>query len=113
MNIQVRTEETVQILTLPKTPLDSATAKHFAEAAGKITEDNPRVVMDLSLVPFIDSAGLGSILALVRELTQRGGDLKICGLNKGVRALFQLVRMHKVVEVFETPEEATRAFAVA
>jgi len=69
-----------------------------------------RLVIDMSSVQFVDSSGLGVILSCLRQVTERGGDLKVCGLSKGVRALFELVRMHKVVEIYNTREEALAAF---
>jgi anti-sigma B factor antagonist len=77
-----------------------------------VVESATKLVFDMSAVQFVDSSGLGAILSCLRQLNARGGDLKVFGLSKGVRALFELVRMHKVVEIHNTREEAIAAFAV-
>jgi anti-sigma B factor antagonist len=39
-----------------------------------------------------------------------GGELKLCAMSKSLRALFELVRMHRVFDIYNSREEATRAF---
>ena len=70
----------------------------------------PGVVFDMTQLEFVDSSGLGAILSCVRQLSARGGELKLCGLSKGVRALLELVRMHRVVEIHNDVDEAVAAF---
>ena len=41
---------------------------------------------------------------------RRSGDLKLCGMSKQVRALFELVRMHRIFDIYGTREEAVHAF---
>lgn len=101
----------ILVIQLPAGALDAATAKEFRQEADQIFRGQQKVVLDFTKITFVDSAGLGVVLAFLRRITQDAGDLKVCGLNKGVKALFQLVRMHRIVEIFETVEEATRAFA--
>jgi anti-sigma B factor antagonist len=50
------------------------------------------------------------LLSCLRQLNGVGGDLKLCGTSKPVRALFELVRMHRVFELCNTSEDAVRAF---
>jgi anti-sigma B factor antagonist len=71
-----------------------------------VVQSSMRVVLDMSGVQFVDSAGLGAILSCLRQLNAKGGDMKVFGLSKAVRSLFELVRMHKVVEIFNNREEA-------
>lgn len=68
------------------------------------------VLLDLSQVGFIDSSGLGAIVACLK--TQRArGKMAICGVRESVASLFQLTRMDKVVELYPTVEEAAAALA--
>jgi anti-sigma B factor antagonist len=41
----------------------------------------------------------------------KGGDLKLCGMSKQVRGVFELVRLHRIFDILGTTEEAVRAFA--
>ena len=103
----------VTILGLPGEHLDASNAKSFKRDIAPVLEENALVVFDLSSLRFVDSSGLGAILSCLRRLNDKGGDLKLCGMSKQVRVLFELVRMHRIFDIFNTREEAVRAFQVA
>ena len=67
-------------------------------------------MIDLSSVRFVDSSGLGAMLSCLRQMTAKGGDLKLSGMSKQVRATFELVRMHRIFDIFDTSEAAILAF---
>jgi anti-sigma B factor antagonist len=71
---------------------------------------NAKVVFDLTRLRFVDSSALGAFISCLRKLNARGGDLKLCGMSKQVRGVFELVRMHRVFEILGTREDAVRAF---
>jgi anti-sigma B factor antagonist len=100
----------VTIVVLVGAQLDAGTAEEFKHSVTPVLDEHSRVVFDLSRLGFIDSSGLGALLSCLRQLHARGGDLKLCGMSKPVRALFELVRMHRIFHLFDTPEEAIRAF---
>jgi anti-sigma B factor antagonist len=66
--------------------------------------------VDLSHLRFVDSSGLGAMLSCLRQLNATGGDLKLCGMSKAVRAVFELVRMHRIFDIYDTRELAVSAF---
>jgi anti-anti-sigma factor len=71
-----------------------------------------RVVVDLSQVSFISSSGLRSLLLLLKELRQHGGDLRLCALQPRVAAVFDMTGFAQVFAIDGTVAEALRAFAV-
>ena len=71
--------------------------------------EHNRIVLNLSRLRFIDSSGLATVLSCLKRVNARGGDLKLCGLSRSVRTLFELVRMNRIFDLFATPEEAVRA----
>ena len=73
-------------------------------------EANTKLVFDLSRLRFVDSSGLGAFLSCLRHVNAKGGDLKLCGMSKPVRAVFELVRLHRIFDILGTREEAVRAF---
>ena len=50
------------------------------------------------------------MLSCLRQLNAAGGDLKLCGMSKAVRAVFELVRMHRIFDIYDTREQAVSAF---
>jgi len=101
----------VTIVVLPGETLDASNAKEFRrDITSMLDAHTKKVVLDMKQLRFIDSSGLGAVLSCLRQLHAAGGDLKLCGMTKPVRAIFELVRMHRIFEIFNTPEEAIRAF---
>jgi anti-sigma B factor antagonist len=89
--------------------LDASNVKEFKTKAATLMAPGNKVIFELSDLRFIDSSGLGALLSCLRQLNATGGSLKLCSLAKPVRALFELVRMHRVFEIFNTEEEAIRS----
>jgi anti-anti-sigma factor len=83
-----------------------AAFKREMEALGRETN---RVVVDLSEVQFIDSSGCGALLQFHKHFLARGGGMKVCCVSHSVRALFELVRMQRVLDVYPTREQAMQA----
>jgi anti-sigma B factor antagonist len=68
-------------------------------------------VIDLKQVDFMDSAGLGTMIAVLKRISERGGDMKVACLQKKPRMVFEITRAYKVFEIYDTVEEALRAFS--
>jgi anti-sigma B factor antagonist len=100
----------VTVVVLPGEQLDAGNAKEFKRDVAPLLEPCRKVIFDLGELRFVDSSGLGAILSCLRQLNAKGGDLKLCAMTKPVRALFELVRMHKIFEIHTTKDEALRAF---
>ncbi len=67
------------------------------------------MIFDMSKLEFIDSSGCGVILSCLRKINSKDGDIKLFGLTKPVRTLFELIRMHRIFDIFNTKEEAVKA----
>ena len=66
----------------------------FKRGIAPVLTASPKVIFDASELQFVDSTGLGTIVSCLKMLNGSGGDLKLCGMSKSIRALFELVRMH-------------------
>jgi len=90
-----------------------STASDFKKRMAPLLAAHRQIVLDMDAVTFVDSSGLGGILSCLRELSATGGDLKLCRVQKRVRVMFELVRMHRILNIFPTCEEAVAAFDAA
>jgi anti-sigma B factor antagonist len=72
--------------------------------------EHARVVLDMAGVQFVDSSGLGALIACLRQTNARRGDFRLCAMSRTVRALFELMRMHRVFNIHETRNEAVTSF---
>ena len=64
------------ILCRPVGELDAYTVGQFREALGDVSA-NPRLLIDLSEVPFMDSAGLGALIGGIRRAREAEGDVAV------------------------------------
>jgi len=110
MNCCLKKVGNVAFVVVPGETLDASNSKDFRKSVKPILSDHNEVVLDLSEKRFVDSSGCGALLSCLRTLNAKGGDLKLCGVSKQVRALFELIRMHRVVEIYNTREEALNSF---
>jgi anti-sigma B factor antagonist len=100
----------VIVVTVTGDVLDASVIGDFKSEMTPVLKSEYRVVFDMSNIQFVDSSGVGAILACLRTLNAEGGDLKICSLTKPVQALFELVRMHKIFDIFDSKELAVSSF---
>ena len=100
----------IVVVDLEYDHLDADNIEIFKGDIIPLIEKERQVIFDLNQLNFSDSSGLGAFLSCLRRLKASGGDLKLCGMNAAVRALFELVRMHRVIEIYNDREEAIRAF---
>ena len=106
MSLTSKVTEDVQIVTVNAERIDAAMAIQFKEDMRVETESGPaRVVLDLSSVKFIDSSGLGAIVAAMKQLGKERR-LDLAGLSPMVEKVFRLTRMDTVFNLYVTLPEA-------
>jgi anti-sigma B factor antagonist len=110
MEIPVDKVDGVAVAMISVDELDASNAGELKRDIAPVLEANSKLVIDLSRLRFVDSSGLGAMLSCLRQLSAKGGDLKLCCMAKPVRAAFELVRMHRIFDISGTREDAVRAF---
>ena len=74
------------------------------------TDAAESVILDLSGVPYADSAGLGALIGLMASCQRHGKGFGVTGTTDRVRTLFRLTRIEGLVRAFATVDEAVKAF---
>lgn len=69
-----------------------------------------KVLLNMAEVHYLDSSGLGELIAAYTTVRRRGGQLKLMKLTPRVRDLVQLTKVHSIFEVFPDEESAVRSF---
>ena len=106
MEMSFQTEGPICIARVLEPRIDAPAAIGFKEALRRGAADAPpRVVLDLSAVDFIDSSGLGAIIAVMKILSPERR-LILAGLKPNVEKVLSLTRMDKVFEIHLTLEDA-------
>jgi len=89
--------------------IDSANAAEVKTEAIRLLGDASDVVVDLSGVDFLDSAGVGVLVGLFKQARLRGGRARFCGLTPGVRSVLELIRLDRIFEIYDDLKSAVRS----
>jgi anti-sigma B factor antagonist len=109
--LNIETNETAEGYTIcrPMGELDAFTVSQFRQSLAELAS-KPRLVIDMSGVPFIDSAGLGALIGGIRRARELGGDVVVsCNRPSLVRTL-RTTGFDRIVTMTETVEEAKAVF---
>jgi anti-anti-sigma factor len=100
----------VTIKTLPPR-LDAAELSAFTQVMQPVLEsDSPQLVLDLSAVKYLGSAGIEFLLECLSVVVRRDGDMKLAALSPESAALLALTRVERFFEIFHTVEDAVQSF---
>jgi anti-sigma B factor antagonist len=112
MSLTSTVTDKARIITVHAPRIDAAMAIQFKEDMRQETLTGPdRVVLDLSQVEFIDSSGLGAIVAAMKQLGS-GRKLDLAGLSPAVDKVFRLTRMDTVFTLFNSLEDARKTLEI-
>ena len=75
-----------------------------------IQQGQKKIVLNLSEVPYIDSAGLGEIVRTYTTVSRQGGSLKLLNLTKRIQDLLAITKLLTVFETFENEQDAIKSF---
>lgn len=109
----LRTEyvDGVVIVQLPD-GISHTNRRAFEKDMESIMDENSEILFDMTQVTRLDSVGLGAILGCLKHQRASGGDLKLFGTSRQIRTLLELVRMHHVLDIFNTRREALESYYI-
>ena len=111
MQIAEARQDGVLVLT-PAGRIDSTSAGALeARLAAALGGASPRLVLDLSGVDYISSAGLRVLLVAARRVQATGGRLALCGMGQPVRQVFQLAGFLPLFTIQDTRDAAVDQIA--
>ncbi len=85
----------------------------FSEVRQRVEGGASRLVLDLAAVSYLDSASIGCLMDVHRLLQERGGMLRLSGLQPRVETMISMTGVHKIVPLHRDEEDALAAFAAA
>ena len=75
-----------------------------------LSNNAPKVILNLAEVTYVDSGGIGCLVGLFTTARAAGGDLKVTCPNERVRHVLEITRLLPVLGVFHTETEAVSSF---
>ena len=111
MQIKERIENQIAILTLTGPLLCEPDTMKLRERVYKLIEEKiVRLVIDLEGLTYINSCGLGLLIAIYTSLRKVGGDVRLVQIGDNVQNLFAITQLTKVFSTFRSVEDAVASF---
>ena len=110
LTINHRTSGTVEILTIAGDLTLGDGTSSLRQHIRTANERQRDVLVDLCGVPYIDSAGLGELVASFTSVTNRGRAMKLLRPAKRIRSLLHVTKLYSKFEIFEDESSALASF---
>jgi len=111
LDVESRQTDSGVTVLAPTGRLDVAGAPALKDAVSQAMKNGkPRLVIDLEGVSFVDSSGLGSVVAALKQVRSSQGDLRLAAPNQQVRVVLELTTLDRVFPYYATVEEALSDF---
>ncbi|MEM8828079.1 MAG: STAS domain-containing protein [Cyanobacteria bacterium P01_G01_bin.19] len=86
--------------------LDSVNTNNLRRDILETINDEVKIILlDFQDITFMNSSGLGALVATLKAVKAEGGELALCSLSDQVRIIFELSRMERIFKVFEDVNE--------
>lgn len=106
MNLTHQDIGDTRLIEVREPRIDAAVAIQFKDLMRGLTESGPeRIVLDMSAVDFLDSSGLGAVVAAMKAVGT-GRRLELAGLTGMVEKVFTLTRMDSVFTIHPNAKDA-------
>jgi anti-anti-sigma factor len=110
-NLAWRHSEGVSVLQFRKQAELTHSAKELAELRREVLEQSDsRVIIDLSRVTRIDSAGLGQLMSCYSHLVRNNGSLKVLNATPEVKKVLDMTGISTLISAFNDEREAVLSF---
>ena len=76
-----------------------------------LNEEKTLILLNLSGVTYVDSCGLGEMVASYVTARAKGGDIKLLNVTESLRELMSVTDLLSVFDVYENEQEAVASFA--
>ena len=107
--LEIKTEQADgYMICRPVGELDAFTVSQFRQSLAELAS-NPRLLIDMSGVPFVDSAGLGALIGGIRRARELGGEVAVACNRPTLTRLLRTTGFDRIVTVAETVQEAAAA----
>ena len=97
-------------IKMPMDALDAGNILDFKSDIAPAIKSSKKVLFNMSKVKFMDSSGIGAMLSCLRTISSAGGELKLYGVKEQLIQLFKLVRLDRIIDIYDSKKSAVTAF---
>jgi anti-sigma B factor antagonist len=110
MNLTTDRQSDVAIVRVNETRLMYPLLPEFTNAVTPLIGPRSKLVVDLSNVTYVDSATIGCLMDLYRQVSGSGGHLKLSGVQKRVETMLTMTGAQNFIEIHADEPSAVKSF---
>jgi anti-sigma B factor antagonist len=110
LRMSTRSVEGVLVVDCSGRLLFGEESARLRETVKGLLAEDPKLVMNMREVTFIDSGGLGTLVSLFTSARNAGGAVKLASLSQRVGDLLQITKLFTIFEVFDDEQKAAQSF---
>ncbi len=112
MNIQQRTLGDVAVLDLDGKIIGGADSEAFQQTVDTLLQGGTRhFLVNLEKVNWINSTGLGTLIAAFTAVRKEGGKLKLVQVSERIQSLLKITRLSSIIESYDNEADALASFS--
>ncbi|NLK63053.1 MAG: STAS domain-containing protein [Fusobacteria bacterium] len=111
INVEIKKINNEIISVLLEGDVDVYTSVSLKKELNNIIEQgNDKILIDLGKTTYMDSSGLGVLVAILKLLKKNNGQMKIVELTPTIKKVFELTRLSNFFDIYDTEEDALKNF---
>ena len=111
MNVKTEQSGSISIVRVGETRLMYPILSDFATAvSGLVASGQKEILIDLAPVTYVDSATIGCMMDLYRQVTAASGKLKLSGVQKRVETMLTMTGAQNFIEIHANEQHALKSF---
>ncbi len=111
MKIKEKVEQNIAVLSISGNMMGGSDTDELHDKVRSLIDDGiTKVVIDLKGVKWMNSSGLGALMACYGSLTKVRGKLKLANVAEKVKSIFMITQIVKFFDTYETVERAVASF---
>jgi len=112
LQLDVKEVQGVKVLSLTgRVTLGEESSQLRSKIKELLSEGNKRLVLDLGAVSYVDSAGLGTLVAGYTSARNEGGEIRLANVTKKLGELLSITKLLTVFSVYDSVDDAVNSFS--
>jgi len=110
LDVKTKSQDSIAIIEIDG-EVDLYSSPALRKALLEMTKaQNKAILVDLARVKYMDSSGVATLVEALQQVGKYDGKLKLANLRDGVKNVFELSRLDKVFDIYESIEDAKKSF---
>lgn len=114
MEVEIKQKDHYHVVKPLEKSIEAVNSRDFkSKLIDLINQGNPRIIINLSKIEFMDSSGLGCLISLLKLVSSQQGSVVLCEIQEPVKRILALTRLNQVFTIYPSEEDAIKLTAIS